>query len=185
ENWEQVAAQKFNEAKELDSKYVSPRINLALLELNKKNFEGAISIFTDVEKIQSKNEILYTVWGVTLDEWGRTLQTASRVEAYEKFAEALEKYRRAEALNPKLALIHFDKANALSDGSERKVLNGTDEAISEYKKVLELEPTLAYAHIGIAELLIDRQDSQQKDIEEAVRSEERRVGKECRCRWWT
>jgi Tfp pilus assembly protein PilF len=164
QTWEELATEKFNEAKRLDPKYVSPLLNLARLELGKKQFESAINIFSDAEKIADNKQMLYTLWGVTLDEWGRELEGTNKAAAFEKYSEALDKYGRAEALNPQVALIHYDKANALGDSG----LNRIDDAIKEYTKAIELEPNLAYAHVGIAQLLVDRPNAQRKDLEEAA-----------------
>ena len=99
-----------------------------------------------------------------LDEWGKTLRVTDRIEAYKKFSAALEKYRIAENINPNLAVLHFNKAEAMEDistGSER-----ADEAIAGYTRALQLQPALVEAHSAIARVLISR-SSDRKSLEQA------------------
>lgn len=165
ENWRELAAQKFKEAKALDPNYVIPRVNLAKLELANPlnpNFEGADSILSDADKITSNNSSLYIFWGIVLDAWGRSLQDNRKVEAYQKFAEALEKYRVAEGLEPKSALIHFDKATALAD------LNRFDDALNELRKAVGLKRDFLQAHDAIARILLYRDTFHQSEFEEVI-----------------
>lgn len=160
----ELATQKFNEAQQLDPTYPTPHINLAFFQVidaskvpgasKAQYFEAAIKILGKTEENGRNNEFLYATWGTVLDEWGKTLRDTNKIEAYKKFSAALEKYRIAENINPNVALIHFNKAEALDDvstGSER-----ADEAIAEYMKALQLQPALVEAHEAIAKLLIKR-----------------------------
>lgn len=175
DNWREFATQKFNEAGQLDPTYPTPRINLAVFQVidalaapqasKAQYFKTAIETLTNTEEIGRNNEFFYATWGYALDEWGKTLRDTDKIEAYKKFSAALEKYRIAENINPNVALIHFNKAEALDDvstGSER-----ADEAIAEYIKALQLQPALVEAHAAIARLLIKRSGSDRKSLEEA------------------
>jgi tetratricopeptide (TPR) repeat protein len=175
DNWRELATQKFNAAQQLDPTYPSPRINLSIFQVRdalaapegskEQYFKAAIDTLIKTQEFGRNNEFLYASWGYTLDEWGKTLRATDKIEAYKKFSAALEKYRIGENINPNLALIHFNKAEALDDlstGSER-----ADEAIAEYLKALQLQPVLVEAHVAIARLLIKRSGSDQKSLEEA------------------
>jgi tetratricopeptide (TPR) repeat protein len=175
DNWRELSIQKFNEAQQLDPSYPNPRINLAVIQVRDaiksppdsqpQLFKTAVETLSKAEEIGQRSEFFYAAWGYALDEWGKTLRDTDKLEAYKKFSAALEKYRIAESINPDVALIHFNKAEALDDisnGPER-----ADEAIAEYMKALQLQPGLMEAHIAIARLLIKRSVSNQKSLEEA------------------
>ena len=176
-DWQQLVPKKLNEAKEIDPAYLPPKINLARLEtdagkkfaevgqipLAESSFGKAIKILDEAQAVKDNKENLYIMWAITLDEWGRALENTQKVEAYQKYAESLEKYRLADSINPNRALIHFNKANALADYS----VNDTDDAIREYVRALELDPTLYWAHVGIAVLLANRPNASWRDFEEA------------------
>ncbi|MDX6446892.1 MAG: hypothetical protein QOH71_3966 [Blastocatellia bacterium] len=161
QRWNELAAQKFTEAQKLDPTYVTPLINIALLKYFEGDFETASNLLSQAEKIGTENEILYALWGVSLDSWARKIRPTDEVGAFRKLSEALDKYRIAEALNPNLAVIHFNKARTLD------YLGRADAAIEEYTKALQLEPGLALAQVGLAEVLIDR-NSERKDIDDAL-----------------
>lgn len=174
DNWREFATQKFNEAQRLDPTYPSPRTNLAIFQVidalaapkasQAQYFKAAVESLTKTQEIGRNDEFLYATWGYTLDEWGKTLRDTDKIEAYKKFSAALEKYRIAENINPNLALVHFNKAEALEDistGSER-----ADEAIAGYTKALQLQPALVEAHRAIARVLTNR-SSDRKSLEEA------------------
>lgn len=58
-----------------------------------------------------------------------------------KMDEAIDAFRKAIELNPRLALVHDNLANALS-GQDKK-----DDADSEYRKAIEIDPLDPEAHI--------------------------------------
>ena len=160
-DWKTLATQKFNKAKELDPTYVNPHINLAKLALNDGKFDDAISILKQAEEIGRKNEILYTLWGSVLDQSGEQIEARDKIAANQKFSEALERYRIAETLNPKLLLAHYNRARTLG------ALQSYDAAIAEYEKALELEPSFVLAHVGLAIVLYER-NAQSTDLQEAL-----------------
>lgn len=175
DNWRELAIQKFSEAQKLDPAYSSPRTNLAIFKvedailapkaLQEGYFKTAIDFVARTEEIGRNDEFLYATWGYALDEWGKTLRETNKIEAYKKFSAALEKYRIGENINPDLALLHFNKAEALEDissGSER-----AEEALAGYSKALQLQPNLVEAHMAIARVLIDRSGSDRKSLEDA------------------
>src|SRR5437867_9663231 len=87
---------------------------------------------------------------------------------------AVEKYRRCVDLDPEF----FDGWHAL--GMALMKLGRFPEAIEAGKKATELRPN---DQIGWTSLsLFYNRNGNIKEAEE--RSEERRVGKECRCRMW-
>jgi len=159
DSWRLEATKEFNEAKELDPTYAWPRINLAVLSALDGKFKDAISILSQTEEIAKDNETLYSLWGTCLLLWGEQLQGKDKLAAYEKFSEALDRFRIAEALNPNIAYRHLNNGNALAD------LGNVDGAISEYQKAIELEPDFIEAHQNIAGLLAKRQDTERKDLE--------------------
>lgn len=160
-DWKALATQKFNEAKELDSAYVNPRVNLARLAIVDNQIDAAISMLSEAEKVGRDNEILNVLWGYSLVALGEQVKSTDKIVAYKKFSEGLERYRIAEALNPNLLAAHFFRADTLAE------LESNDAAIDEYKRAIELEPSFVEAHKNLAQVLLKR-NTQPTDQQEAL-----------------
>src|SRR5947209_19274469 len=103
--------------------------------------------------------------------------------------EALREYRRALELNPNDGNTHQWLGLTLS------WMGRQDEAIAELKRAVELEPLNLKYNSNLAQVYRDARrydlalEHHQRTVEIdpnfASRSEERRVGKECRSRVWT
>jgi tetratricopeptide (TPR) repeat protein len=161
DNWKALAIQKFNQAKEVDPTYVNPRINLALLSLRSGKLEDAINQLAEAEKISKNNEILYVLWGSALSTQGSQAESTDKISAYEKFSDALEKYRIAAAMNPDLLAVHINRAEILAE------LGSYDVAIDEFNRAITLEPSFVMAHRDLAQTLLKR--NQPSDSEEALK----------------
>ncbi|MCB5189993.1 tetratricopeptide repeat protein [Methylobacillus arboreus] len=82
--------------------------------------------------------VVYNVLGVAL-------------EGQKKFAEAVQSYRKALAINPSISEIHFNLGSVLSQ------LGRDDEAVTSYKRAIAISPGLAVAHFNLATLLQKQQ----------------------------
>src|SRR5205823_14515411 len=95
--------------------------------------------------------------------------------------------RDTVAKNPDAALAH-NNLGLILDGRDR-----VDEAVAHYREALRVKPDFveAQSNMGLALIRLGRLDEAIVHLREAVRtdpgfadrSEERRVGKECRSRW--
>src|SRR5947207_15749943 len=104
---------------------------------------------------------------------------ALALEQQGKLEEAAGAWRSVTQRNPKDAAAFGSLGVVLSKQQKYQ------EAASAYKKALALNPKLPgiQLNLGLAEFKMGRFDGAIAPLNSALRSEERRVGKECRSRW--
>src|SRR2546426_5944845 len=107
-------------------------------------------------------------------------QAAELIEK-DQFSAAVERLRKAAALTPNQARVRHYLGYALWK------LGQTGPATIEFERALRLDPQNTYTRYFLGRIAYsqDRVDQAIKFFESvlATRSEERRVGKECRSRW--
>ena len=160
-DWKPLAIQKFEEAKQLDATYVNPHINLALLTMRDGKLDEAIKQLEVAESVSRENDTLYVLWAYALAAQGAQLKPGDQAAAYQKFAQALEKYRIAASINPDRLASHINRAEIFVE------MGSYEPAIEEFRLSLKLEPSFVMAHQRLAETLLKR-NSQPSDREEAL-----------------
>ena len=95
--------------------------------------------------------------------------------------DALHIFNRALKLNPR------DVTAWKNKGFELNTLEKHEEALEAFSKVVDIKPddNIGWIGKGIALTALERYEEATEAFDEAakIRSEERRVGKECRSRW--
>lgn len=162
DTWASQANDKLKQASNLEPKYPWPQINRAVILARNDDFKGAIDLLSRAKEIAADNQTLYVLWGTCLRLWGKQLQSTDRLAAYQKFSEALEKYRIAEAIAPQVGFLHFNEAETLA------ALGNSAAAVNEYQKAIDLDPQDVDAHANLAKLLLERFGSSPNNMQRVL-----------------